>query len=70
MHSLHTSKDLDALLADMDNRSVIMLGEASHGTHEYYSWRTAISKRLIEQRVIISLPLRVTGRTVTCSIAL
>jgi erythromycin esterase len=50
MHSLHTSKDLDALLADMDNRSVIMLGEASHGTHEYYSWRTAISKRLIEQK--------------------
>jgi len=49
MHSLHTSKDLDALLADMDNRSVIMLGEASHGTHEYYSWRTAISKRLIAE---------------------
>src|SRR6476659_91713 len=27
-----------------------MLGEASHGTHEYYSWRTAISKRLIEEK--------------------
>lgn len=26
-----------------------MLGEASHGTHEYYTWRKAISKRLIEE---------------------
>ena len=50
MHSLHNSKDLDALLAEMDGRSVIMLGEASHGTHEFYSWRTAISKRLIEEQ--------------------
>jgi erythromycin esterase len=49
MHPLHTSKDLDALMKDMAGRSVIMLGEASHGTHEYYSWRTAISKRLIEE---------------------
>jgi erythromycin esterase-like protein len=27
-----------------------MLGEASHGTHEYYTWRTAISKRLIREK--------------------
>jgi len=27
-----------------------MLGEATHGTHEYYTWRTAISKRLIEEK--------------------
>src|SRR5215204_3559485 len=27
-----------------------MLGEASHGTHEFYTWRTAISKRLIEEK--------------------
>src|SRR5687768_5708628 len=28
----------------------VLLGEASHGTHEYYSWRAAISRRLIEER--------------------
>ncbi len=27
-----------------------MLGEASHGTHEYYTWRTEISKKLIQQK--------------------
>ncbi|MEP6596354.1 MAG: erythromycin esterase family protein [Ginsengibacter sp.] len=27
-----------------------MVGEASHGTHEYYTWCTAISKRLIEEK--------------------
>jgi erythromycin esterase-like protein len=27
-----------------------MLGEASHGTHEYYTWRAAITKRLIEEK--------------------
>ncbi|MDP4131863.1 MAG: erythromycin esterase family protein, partial [Bacteroidota bacterium] len=29
---------------------IVMLGEASHGTHEYYTWRTHISKYLIEQK--------------------
>jgi erythromycin esterase-like protein len=28
----------------------VLLGEASHGTHEYYTWRTAITKRLIEEK--------------------
>ncbi|AHM58899.1 hypothetical protein D770_03160 [Flammeovirgaceae bacterium 311] len=27
-----------------------MLGEASHGTHEYYSWRMQLSRRLIEEK--------------------
>src|SRR2546430_5317404 len=29
---------------------VMMLGEASHGTHEFYAWRAAISRRLIEKK--------------------
>lgn len=28
----------------------VLLGEASHGTHEYYTWRTAITKKLIEEK--------------------
>lgn len=50
MHPLNSAADLDALLDDIGDRNVVMLGEASHGTHEYYTWRTAISKRLIEEK--------------------
>ena len=50
MHPLHTAKDITPLLNDIGGRPVVMLGEASHGTHEYYSWRTAISRRLIEEQ--------------------
>ena len=50
MHLLDSSKDLDALLEDIGDRPIVMLGEASHGTHEFYTWRTAISKRLIQEK--------------------
>jgi erythromycin esterase len=49
MYNLSNAKDLDALINAAGERMVVMLGEASHGTHEYYTWRTAISKRLIEE---------------------
>jgi len=50
MHPLNTAQDLTPLLNDIQDRPVVMLGEASHGTHEYYTWRTAISKRLIQEK--------------------
>src|SRR6478752_5982244 len=50
MHRLNSAKDLDALVEDIGDRKVVMLGEASHGTHEYYTWRAAITKRLIEEK--------------------
>jgi len=50
VYPLNTSTDLTPLLNDLADRSVVMLGEASHGTHEYYTWRTAISKRLIQEK--------------------
>ncbi|HJW18482.1 MAG TPA: erythromycin esterase family protein [Flavisolibacter sp.] len=50
MHELQTSKDLDALMEDIADADVVMLGEASHGTHEFYTWRTAITKRLIMEK--------------------
>jgi len=50
MHTLSVSNDLTPLLDDIGNRPVVLLGEASHGTHEYYTWRTAISKRLIQEK--------------------
>ncbi len=48
MHTLYTSKDLAPLINNIGSRPVVMLGEASHGTHEYYTWRSAISKELIK----------------------
>jgi len=50
MYELAGKKDLDALLSDIGNRKIVMLGEASHGTHEYYTWRTTVSKRLIREK--------------------
>src|SRR4028118_1869917 len=50
MHPLQTSAHLTPLLNDISNRPVVMLGEASHGTHEYYTWRSQISKRLITEK--------------------
>ena len=41
--------DLDPLIEKLSHSRLVLLGEASHGTHEYYTWRTAISKRLIEE---------------------
>jgi erythromycin esterase len=47
---LASSKDLDPLLEKTKGSAFVLLGEASHGTHEYYTWRTAISKRLIQEQ--------------------
>jgi erythromycin esterase-like protein len=47
---LQSSRDLDPLLEKIGDARFVLLGEASHGTHEYYTWRTAISKRLIEEK--------------------
>ncbi|MFD1873731.1 erythromycin esterase family protein [Hymenobacter bucti] len=49
-HPLQTPADLDPLLAAIGEARVVLLGEASHGTHEYYTWRTALSKRLIQEK--------------------
>src|SRR5690606_23914669 len=49
-HPLSNEQDLDVLLKEIGDARVVLLGEASHGTSEYYTWRTAISKRLIEEK--------------------
>src|SRR3954464_15091062 len=49
-YPLKTTGDLDPLMSRIGNAKCVMLGEATHGTHEYYTWRTAISKRLIAEK--------------------
>src|SRR5262245_1703659 len=41
--------DHDALLAAIGNAHLVLLGEASHGTHEFYDERSRITRRLIEE---------------------
>ncbi len=50
-HSLTGSKDdFDALLARIGEARFLLLGEATHGTHEFYKARAEITKRLIKEK--------------------
>ncbi len=46
---IETVDDLTPLLEKVKDRRHVLLGEASHGTHEYYLWRAGISRMLIEK---------------------
>ena len=46
---LENASSLDALISVAGDKKLVLLGEASHGTHEYYVWRDIISRRLIEE---------------------
>jgi erythromycin esterase-like protein len=51
MHPLTgASGDYDALLDLAGDASIVCIGEASHGTHEFYSERAKITKRLIDEK--------------------
>src|SRR5436190_18323021 len=42
--------DYDPLLELIGERCVVLLGEASHGTHEFYAQRARLTRRLIEDK--------------------
>lgn len=43
-------RDLDGLVAAVGHQRFVGIGEASHGTREYYRWRAGLSRRLIEEQ--------------------
>ena len=43
-------RDVDAIVDAIGDARIVLIGEASHGTHEFYATRAAISRRLIETR--------------------
>jgi len=42
--------DYDALLEPVGDARFVLIGEASHGTHEFYRERAQITKRLITEK--------------------
>ncbi len=46
--SLHGEQDIDQLVELVADKRIVMIGEASHGTHEFYDFRAALSRRLIQ----------------------
>jgi erythromycin esterase len=48
--ALENLEDLDSLMNFIGDAKYVLLGEASHGTHEYYTWRAKITQRLIQEK--------------------
>ena len=49
VHQLGGPSDFDPLLERIGRARVVMLGEASHGTHDYYRLREQVTRRLIAE---------------------
>jgi erythromycin esterase len=49
-HALENSASLDPLLERIGDARLVLLGEASHGTSEFYTWRARLSQRLIAEK--------------------
>lgn len=47
---LSYESDLESLLKGVEGKRYILLGESTHGTSEFYLWRRAITKRIIEEQ--------------------
>ena len=47
---LQDDADLDPLLDRIGDARFVLVGEASHGTHEFYDWRARVTRRLIEEK--------------------
>lgn len=43
-------QDYDPLMNLIGNARFVLIGEASHGTHEFYEQRAEITKRLIQEK--------------------
>ena len=46
-HPLVEKEGIGPLIASIKDKKIVMLGEASHGTKEFYEWRQLITQELI-----------------------
>jgi erythromycin esterase len=47
---LDSPTDLDPLLDLVGDARYVLIGEASHGTHDFYAWRATLTRRLIAEK--------------------
>lgn len=47
---IHGEEELDQLLDLIGNARLVLIGEASHGTHEFYDLRASLTRKLIAER--------------------
>jgi erythromycin esterase-like protein len=47
---LTDDRDVERILAEVGEASLVLLGEATHGTHDFYALRARITRALIEER--------------------
>ncbi|WP_219416898.1 erythromycin esterase family protein [Pseudonocardia nigra] len=47
---LRADADLDALVERVGNAHLVLVGEASHGTQEFYAWRDRLTRRLVTEK--------------------
>jgi|ERR1700674_1571936 len=56
-HPVSSESDYEPLLKLIGDRRVVLIGEASHGTHDFYETRADLTKRLIGEKGFHSLAL-------------
>jgi erythromycin esterase-like protein len=49
-HPLNKPGDLDGLMKAIGEARFVLLGESTHGTHEFYTWRSQLTRRLIAEK--------------------
>lgn len=47
---LREAEDLDPLLDQVGSARLVLIGEASHGTSEFYRWRAELTRRLVTEK--------------------
>src|SRR5213083_33272 len=62
--ALATNADYDSLVGMAGEAQCVLIGEASHGTHEFYAIRAALTRRLIEKKDFVPLLWKQIGQTV------
>ncbi len=48
--TLSAPEGLNALIEDLGKSRIVLLGEATHGTADFYNWRAEITMRLIQEK--------------------
>ncbi len=50
VYPLEDIQDLDVVINEIGNSQYVLIGEASHGTSEFYTWRADLTRRLIQEK--------------------